>query len=238
MQQLAQITANVYNIMMAQKIVDLFRIRMHPVWILLGDPSIGIEIAEKIISSNKVELDERDIGRFDLTKSTLDSFITFISLFPLKHRIAICTLANPESSLVSALLKRIEDLPDDTTIILLANTLPELILNRGITFTLVPEKNREVKSDIGDMLKLVLEEAIQSFAEKEYSIADLQNWLETALLKSMRQGVKEAIVSGYETWDKFLELRQWVETGQLGAGAALEMGLAMIFAAELRGADE
>lgn len=108
---------------------DLLKLacKKHPVLAILGDPEFNLDHILPELEKISTEL---QIFEF-VNKESFRKLDEFLLLFAKNLKIAICIFNNLNQSLISGILKKIEDVAERTCFVLLAPYLPETILNRA-----------------------------------------------------------------------------------------------------------
>lgn len=211
----------------------------HPVIAVLGDPSTSLNWVLEQLESQELELEVFDL----LNKDLLKKIDEFLLLFAKRIKVAVCIINSGNQSLVSSMLKRVEDVPEKTFFILLAPNFPETILNRCVLLNYAPFRQQipQIKKildkwdgfsepDLPDQLVQESSEG-NKIMEKEKIAKGILVWFEKKLIDHyMSEKVITSFKIGYETWKKLVEIEFWLDSKQITATSAVEMILSVIAA--------
>ena len=195
-----------------QTLLNLFSnqfLSAHPVWILLGEINYNEQIATKMIDTVKHKLHINDVRIFELSQKSLPDILEFLSIHSVVFKIMVCIIHNHDNSVTSALLKKLEDIPKDICVILVAANIPNMLLTRGMMFQVIPE---DIYSS---------------------EIVQLQLLLEKGIINFMNNDRMELVAIGYQTWHKVLEVRKWLQRKQITEMTAIEMTKSILEVAQL-----
>ena len=216
-----------------EEIVDKFihsGLNSHPVWILVTSIDRGLEVGRQILA--KLGLHPNDTNILNISRETLREFSAFLELYPDSFKVAVCTLRSDDPYLIAALLKKFEDLPKFTSIILITKVLPSVLQNRGAVFHLEEAGYFDQKAfQLLDYLpnKDITEE-MQNFEDNIYLI---KAWFEQKLLKYMVQNNAKLVDIAYKTWNKLIEIIKWCEIGQINRLTASQMMISILMVARM-----
>ena len=219
--------------------------RGHPVIAILGD--VEVNLPKVIDELRGLEVAETDLKVFEITKDKLREVENFLLLAPKRIKVAVCLFKSMNDNVVSGMLKKIEDVPKKVCFILLAENLPDLLLNRSI----VIEKFALAKEivEVEEALQVSSQYIDAKFSDnidKDNIPAAIMIWLEKAMLRAIRQGgggvgvimnpknTNPRLALGYQIWNKFIEVEYWLNSKQINSTAATEMMLAILMAARFR----
>ena len=221
---------------MEKEVVDLFKkaeFKTHPVWILIGDISRLEEVAAKMVDSVHDKVGYYDKMVLELNRTSLSKLTNFLSLNPLNIKIATCILKGQDEFVTASLLKTVEEVPENTVFIIIAQSVDTVLYSRGIVF-----KFRSGFAISEEKLsELDKYEGFEGFLDKltEYdSMSDTINeWLERRMIQAMKSGDHQPIRVGYNVWKEFAEIRGWSESGQINKTQATEMMLSLLEMSQL-----
>ena len=204
----------------------------NPVITILGNTEENLKLVLDELSSG--EPYEQELKIFELNKDSLKKLDEFLLLSTIEIKIAICIFKGWNESVLSGILKKIEDVPKKTTFILLASELPVTILSRSILLEML-KPNKELK-EISAILNESIDYLNLKFPEdidKDKIPKSIIIWFEKKVLETIRLSKKEfakrnRIALFYQIWNKFTEVEYWLNSGQIDSSMALEMLLSIL----------
>jgi hypothetical protein len=176
----------------------------HPVLILIGQLEVCHQTLQSILQERGPIYSQ--IKYLDIEHDTLPSFFEFISVYSFTRKLVVGTIRKDDPHVITALLKKIEDPPHEVDFIFIGARFPRVMLTRGIV--------QRVYSTTGEIKEQVL--------------------LEQYLLTALREGKFNKLEAGYKTWHKVLEVRKWIESGQITQENGVLMMRSLMEVAKIR----
>jgi hypothetical protein len=216
--------------MQTNQVIEMFgtNYRAHPVWLLLGDVEQGMSAAEAMVAKVRHVINYHDSATFELNKSNLQNLNNFLALHSFNLKIAICILRSEDDFLNASILKKIENVPDNTIFILVAQRVPITIYSRSIVFRL--PKNMKINENY--LKKLEKYPGFDKFLDEIEDYIDLPEtiicWLEAKMVSYIENRETRMTNTAYQAWQKCLEIMSWLNSGQTNPTNATEMMLAIL----------
>lgn len=200
-----------------------FLLNTHPVWILLGDISNIQKLISQYIESINNIIDINDVQKFELSKDNILDLDYFLSYNPLKIKIAICTIKSINELIIGMLLKRLEDIPRFTKIIIISNCLPDHIINRGI----VIYDNKQIASkNLFDLMDNNREAILSTNQDRKIVIKSIMEWMYIKTKNSINNNKKSDNL--IKLCSNLIDIYNWMQREMLNEQSCIEMMLSLI----------
>lgn len=222
------VNKDIVEIFKSQKNDNEIGFKAHPVWILLGDLEESISIAEEMVESVREFVSHYDAMSFELQKSNLQQLNNFLSLHSFDFKIATCIIRSVDDVINSAILKKIEDVNLNTVFIIVAQNISPTLYSRGIVFKVQKSPKIDEKC-----LKLLdkypgFTDFIDPLVNYDELPDTINHWLEHKIINSIRNKDINTLSVEYESWKKFVDINNWIKSGQLNKSTATEMMLSIL----------